>query len=98
MVIRFRPKAFHVLQMPAAPGCSEATASWINGMVRLQAVRPGVGCGPHTLPKAYTVLGMRSRRLPGGWRVRQRRGSFVGRTHELTTLPRLLAQVEAARG
>jgi DNA-binding winged helix-turn-helix (wHTH) protein/predicted ATPase/class 3 adenylate cyclase len=89
------------LQMPAVPGtvvCSEATASWIKGMVRLQAVRPGPGCDPDTLPKVYTVLGMRSRRVPGVWRARQRRGPFVGRTHELATLHRLLAQAEAGRG
>ena len=100
-VIEATSGVLEALQMPAAPGtvvCSEATASWIKGMVRLQAVRPGPGCDPHTLPKVYTVLGMRSWRLPGVWRARQRRGPFVGRTHELATLHRLLAQVEAGRG
>ena len=86
------------LQRQADPGtvvCSDATAPWIKGMVRLQAVQPGSGGAPHAFLKVYTVLGIRTRRLPGAWRTRQRWGPFVGRGHELTTLHTLLARVEA---
>src|SRR5262245_7482234 len=85
----------------AAPGtvvCSDATASWIRGTVRIQAVRSGPDGEPHTQPKVYTVRGIRARRRPGAWRTRQLRGPFVGRGHELATLHTLLAQVESGRG
>ena len=49
-------------------------------------------------PGSTRSWGIRSRRLPGAWRARQRRGPFVGRTHELTALHTLLTQVEAGRG
>ena len=53
-------RIFEALQVAdTAPGtvvCSEAAASWIKGMVRLQAVYRS-GCGSFTLPKVYTVWG-----------------------------------------
>ena len=99
-VIGETSRVLEALQKRAAPGtvvCSDTTAPWVRGMVRLQAVRPGPGSAPHTLPRVYTVLGVRARRVPGAWRTRQRRGPFVGRRHELATLHTLLAQVEAGR-
>jgi predicted ATPase/DNA-binding winged helix-turn-helix (wHTH) protein len=100
-VIGETSRVFEALQMRADPGtvvCSEATATWLKGMVRLQAVRSGPGGVPPTFPEVYTILGMRTRRVPGVWRMRQRRGLFVGRGYELATLHTLLAQVEAGRG
>jgi DNA-binding winged helix-turn-helix (wHTH) protein/predicted ATPase len=91
-------EALHRQADPGTVVCSDATAAWIKGMVQLQAMQSGPGGAPHTFPKIYAVLGMRTRRLPGAWRTRQRRGPFVGRGHELTTLHTLLAQVEAGRG
>jgi DNA-binding winged helix-turn-helix (wHTH) protein/predicted ATPase/class 3 adenylate cyclase len=101
VVIGETSHVLEALQREAAPGtvvCSDATVPWVKSMVRLQAVRPGPGGAPHTLPTVYTVLGIRPRRLHGAGRARQRRGPFVGRTHELATLHTLLAQVEAGRG
>jgi hypothetical protein len=101
VVIGETSRVLEALQREAAPGtvvCSDTTASWVKGMVQLQAVRPGADGMPHTLPKVYTILGLRSQRVPGVWRTRQRRGPFVERTHELATLHTLLAQVEAGRG
>src|SRR5207245_2886212 len=76
-------RVLEALQRQAVPGtvvCSDATAPWVKGLVRLQAVRLGSGGAPHTLPKVYTVLGIRAQRVPGAWRTRQR----IGRR----TLPR----------
>ena len=100
-VIGETSRVLEALHMQAAPGtvvCSDATATWLKNMVRLQAVRSEPGGAPHPCPRVYTVLGMRTRRLPRAWRTRQRRGPFVGRGHELAILHTLLAQVESGRG
>jgi predicted ATPase/DNA-binding winged helix-turn-helix (wHTH) protein/class 3 adenylate cyclase len=101
VVIGETSRVLEALHREAAPGtvvCSDATAPWVKGMVRLQEVRPGPGGAPHMRPTGYTVLGIRPRRLHGSWRGRQQRGPFVGRTHELATLHTLLAQAEAGHG
>src|SRR5712691_12231480 len=89
------------LQERAAAGtilCSDATARWIQGTVRLEALEPLQVPGQPVAIETYTVLGRSFRHSP----VEQHRGRvlspFVGREREMTTLHALLAQVEEGHG
>src|SRR5262245_45055322 len=67
-VIGETSRVLEALQRQADPGtivCSNATAPWLKGMVRLQAVRPGSGGAAPMFPEVYTVLGLRAGHLPG---------------------------------
>ena len=85
----------------AEPGtilCSDATARFIQGTARLEALAPLQVPGQPARVEIYRVLGRSFRRSP----VEQHRGRvlspFVGRERELSTLHALLAQVEKGRG